>query len=400
MKTIKKIPDLVIVFGIFIVLIMFISLIPFIINFAPLLFCLIVLFIIYKQKNPKITTKIYLIVLLIGLFIQSFWSLFGNDGATKTTNQQVATTQRNSVTSVVTENTDLEVIKAEYEKLKKLIADAQTINTDLPEEVDGTVTDLNQAKTANLAIANTNNSNPSGNVAGINTTNTTIYKVLSVVDGDTIKIETIGTLRLIGIDTPEIVDPRKPVQCFALEASNKAKELLNGKKVYLEFDTSQGRMDKYGRTLAYVFREDGLFFNKVMISDGYAFEYTYNTPYKYQTEFKNAAKNARELLLGLWSAKTCSGQSVAATTGPTSVPVPIYTNKPIVNAPNPAVANPVPTAVPTQASGSWQCDCKRTCTQITTCEEAQYQLNTCGCKVRDGDSDGIACDGDPLHCQN
>jgi len=118
-----------------------------------------------------------------------------------------------------------------------------------------------------------------------------------VVDGDTIKIETLGTLRLIGIDTPEIVDPRKPVQCFALEASNKAKELLNGAQVYLEFDPTQGRLDKYGRTLAYVYRSDGLFFNKEMIAQGYAFEYTYNTPYKYQGTFKSVEDTARGSLM-------------------------------------------------------------------------------------------------------
>lgn len=38
------------------------------------------------------------------------------------------------------------------------------------------------------------------------------------------------------------------------------------------------------------------------------------------------------------------------------------------------------------------CDCSKTCPNISTCEEAQYQLNTCGCTVRDADHDGIACD--------
>jgi len=49
---------------------------------------------------------------------------------------------------------------------------------------------------------------------------------------------------------------------------------------------------------------------------------------------------------------------------------------------------------------SYTCNCKKTCTQITSCAEAQYQLNTCGCNQRDADHDGIACDGIPLHCQN
>ncbi|MFA6408046.1 MAG: thermonuclease family protein [Candidatus Paceibacterota bacterium] len=140
------------------------------------------------------------------------------------------------------------------------------------------------------------------------------YAVTSVVDGDTIKVNingTVETLRLIGMDTPETVDPRKPVQCFGKEASNKAKELLVGTKVRLEKDSTQGELDKYGRTLAYVHREDGLFYNKYMIEQGYAHEYTYNTPYKYQTEFRAAQKSAQENLRGLWSPSTCNGDTTS-----------------------------------------------------------------------------------------
>ncbi len=143
------------------------------------------------------------------------------------------------------------------------------------------------------------------------------YSVTSVVDGDTVKVSvngTVETLRLIGMDTPETVDPRKPVQCFGKEASNKAKELLVGTKVRLEKDPTQGELDKYGRTLAYVYREDGLFYNKYMIEQGYAHEYTYNTPYKYQVEFKAAQKSAQENQRGLWSPSTCNGDTTSDST--------------------------------------------------------------------------------------
>lgn len=140
------------------------------------------------------------------------------------------------------------------------------------------------------------------------------YSVASVVDGDTIKVNIDGvteTLRLIGIDTPETVDPRKPVQCFGVEASNKAKELLSGKKVRVEKDQTQGDKDKYGRLLVYIYREDGLFFNKYMIEKGYAHEYTYDLPYKYQSEFKAAETYARENQLGFWSPSTCNGDTIS-----------------------------------------------------------------------------------------
>lgn len=137
---------------------------------------------------------------------------------------------------------------------------------------------------------------------------TTLYSVVKVVDGDTIHIDINGkkeTVRLIGMNTPETVDPRRPVECFGEEASARAKELLDGQQVRIETEVSQGERDKYGRLLGYVIREDGLLFNKYMIEEGYAYEYTYRLPYKYQTEFKAAQKEAEAASRGLWAPGVC-----------------------------------------------------------------------------------------------
>ena len=138
-----------------------------------------------------------------------------------------------------------------------------------------------------------------------------LYEVVKVVDGDTIDVnldDKIERLRLIGINTPETVDPRKAVECFGKEASEKAKSILTGKKVALENDPSQDERDKYNRLLKYVFLEDGTSFNLLMIQEGYAYEYTYDLPYKYQTEFKQAQKEAEENKAGLWGAR-CGSQT-------------------------------------------------------------------------------------------
>lgn len=130
-----------------------------------------------------------------------------------------------------------------------------------------------------------------------------MYEVVKVVDGDTVDVFIDGKverLRLIGINTPETVDPRKVVECFGLEASNKAKAQLTGKKVLLEGDSSQDERDKYNRLLRYVFLEDGTNFNLMMIQEGYAYEYTYAVPYKYQSQFKEAQINASKEKKGLW----------------------------------------------------------------------------------------------------
>ncbi len=135
-----------------------------------------------------------------------------------------------------------------------------------------------------------------------------LYHVVRVIDGDTIVVQ-IGDrdekVRFIGIDTPETVDPRKPVQCFGKEASLKTKALLSIGQVRLVSDTSQGNRDKYGRLLRYLFLPDGTFVNKVLIEQGFAHEYTYRLPYQYQTEFKQAQNSAREKKLGLWADGVC-----------------------------------------------------------------------------------------------
>lgn len=206
------------------------------------------------------------------------------------------------------------------------------------------------------------------------------YKVLHVVDGDTLSVEIDGkkeVLRLIGINTPETVDPRRPVECFGTEASKKAKEILSGKMVMLEKDETQGELDRYNRLLRYVYLEDGTSFNKLMIEEGYAYEYTYNTPYRYQTEFKAAQQLAEKEKRGLWAPDTCNGELHKKTEPP-----PPTTN---------SNTNAQATAAPT---GAFVCNCAKTCSQMSSCAEAQYQLNVCGCSRRDADRDGIACDAD------
>lgn len=139
-------------------------------------------------------------------------------------------------------------------------------------------------------------------------------QVVNVVDGDTVDVSLGGKterLRLIGLDTPETKDPRKPVQCFGREASAHAKALLNGRTVGLETDATQDTRDRYGRLLAYVWVGARLY-NLDMIADGYAHEYTYRVPYKYQTLFKQAQQEASAAGRGLWSPATCNGDTEQA----------------------------------------------------------------------------------------
>ncbi len=147
-----------------------------------------------------------------------------------------------------------------------------------------------------------------------------LSRVIRVVDGDTIVVEVDGVqekVRLIGVDTPEVVDSRKTVECFGKEASAFTTNLLTptwkprfqvgtNVRVRLESDSSQEDRDRYGRLLRYVFLADNTLVNKTIIAEGYGHEYTYRTPYLYQAEFKTAERIARENQKGLWAVGICS----------------------------------------------------------------------------------------------
>jgi len=214
-------------------------------------------------------------------------------------------------------------------------------------------------------------------------------KVIRVIDGDTIKIEGDKVVRYIGIDTPETVHPSKPVQCYGKEASDKNKELVEGKEVKLEKDVSE--TDKYGRLLRYIWLGDMLV-NEYLTREGYAQSSTYPPDVKYQDRFLEAQKLAREENKGLWG-EICNPLPIPipkqTTTSSTSQSSPSQSTQQQITTPQTTVTQP-----PTQTGGSYTCDCSKTCPQMSSCDEAQYQLNVCGCKARDGDKDGVACDSD------
>lgn len=183
--------------------------------------------------------------------------------------------------------------------------------------------------------------------------------VTKIIDGDTVNIlvnNQKDTIRIIGINSPETGE------CFNREATDKAREILNSKSVILEADSSQDNKDKYNRLLRYIFLSNGTNFGEFMIKNGFAKEYTYKVPYKYQSLYKKAEEEAKLGKRGIWADGVC----VKAES----------TSKPQVSSGN----------------QNYSCDCSKLCSQIQTCEEAYYQLNQCGCSKRDSDGDGIPCE--------
>ena len=127
-----------------------------------------------------------------------------------------------------------------------------------------------------------------------------VFHVARVIDGDTLLLSNGERVRLIGVDTPELYHPLKPVQYFAKEASQFTRRMAEGKSVRLEYDCR--RRDRYGRLLAYVYLEDGTFLNAEIIKQGYGFAFT-KYPFKYLDDFRQYENEARRNERGLWKHK-------------------------------------------------------------------------------------------------
>jgi micrococcal nuclease len=208
-------------------------------------------------------------------------------------------------------------------------------------------------------------------------------KVINVIDGDTVKIESGEVVRLIGIDTPETSGGG---ECYSSEATKKLEELVLNKEVELEKDVSE--TDRYQRLLRYIWIGDTLV-NQVLVWEGYAKVSTYPPDVKYQERFKEAERVARESKAGLWG-DACAITPTPKASTPTKTPT--TTPKPTVK--TTTTTAPQPITQPQTGGGSYTCNCSKTCPQMSSCAEAQYQLNVCGCGARDADKDGIACDAD------
>lgn len=130
----------------------------------------------------------------------------------------------------------------------------------------------------------------------------TVVRVDRVVDGDTIEVRLDGRtvdVRLIGIDTPEAVRPEYPIECFGPEASRYTAGRIEGEQVRLEFD--EERLDRFDRTLAYVWVGDELF-NETLVRQGFATVTTFPPNVRYVGRFEDAEGLARAEGLGRWSA--------------------------------------------------------------------------------------------------
>lgn len=132
-----------------------------------------------------------------------------------------------------------------------------------------------------------------------------------IYDGDTIEVDQVGKVRLLGIDAPEHEDSARdrfyrrwgiaPAQLrqVARDGVRYLVSHVKGKVVTLRFDRS--RRDSYGRLLAYVFLPDQSLLNLTLVAKGYASVFR-KYPFSRKAAFLAAERQARSEGLGLWAA--------------------------------------------------------------------------------------------------
>ena len=131
-----------------------------------------------------------------------------------------------------------------------------------------------------------------------------LLEISKFVDGDTFWVMNEKgvkeKIRLIGIDTPEARRTgRAEIEYFGKEASDYVKRILTGRKVRLEYDVE--RYDRYKRTLAYVYLDDGTFLNALLVKEGYATAATFPPNVKFADLFSKLQREARSKRRGLWA---------------------------------------------------------------------------------------------------
>ena len=209
--------------------------------------------------------------------------------------------------------------------------------------------------------------------------------VSRVIDGDTIEVSPavngLMDVRLIGVDTPETVDPAEGVEPYGPQASDIAKRELSGRRVRLEFD--QERMDQYGRLLAYV-HAGGTMFNEELVAKGYAQAYPYPPNTAHAGLFAAAQRGARAAGLGIWglsTAQQCELANRGNGIGEGTPGCAVGSERQPGQEVTPGDGKP-----PAPAGGDYDCS------DFETRAQAQRQLLPGDPYGLDADGDGVACE--------
>lgn len=216
-----------------------------------------------------------------------------------------------------------------------------------------------------------------------------LYSVIKVVDWDTIKINynwEEKDVRILWLDTPEKYTTRTGYkECYWEEASDFATKELSWKKVIIEQDETQDNIDKYWRLLAHVFYYDDswnkIYYEENAIKNGYWLYYLYKVPTKYDDILIKAQEEAKDDNLGMW--KMCGWKRI-----PLNQMIEQTQSK--VN----NILNNNMLKIPdmNNSTTNFSCWTKTTCSEMASCEEAKFYLNTCWKSKLDWNKDWTPCE--------
>ena len=276
-------------------LVLFAVLSPLITPLAILFFILCILVVAYRilRRRPFRTPGILLLSSLAVLLVSS-----GVSGALYGTSEEQASSGTNSHAQSKKEEARQQPTKEEIQP--------ETATPETKVEVAKALPEKAEENQANPKPAPKPKSNPKPRPASSEKKHRSSYDkrvtVSRVIDGDTVEITPsvngVEDIRLIGVDTPETVDPGEEIEPYGPEASTFATLELTAEKVNLEFD--EEKIDQYDRLLAYVYTVDDEMFNEQLVKKGYAQAYPYPPNTKYEEIFAAAQKKAKKAGIGIW----------------------------------------------------------------------------------------------------
>lgn len=149
------------------------------------------------------------------------------------------------------------------------------------------------------------------------------HTVTRVVDGDTVDLSNGTRTRILGVNTPETKDPRKPVEYYGKEASAFTEKMLTGQTVLIQPGTQP--TDRYGRLLAWIWLEDGRFYNALLVAEGFAQVATYSDNPEHADMLRLCQREAMEAKRGLWADASAGAETPAAPVAPApgTAPAPV-----------------------------------------------------------------------------
>lgn len=197
-----------------------------------------------------------------------------------------------------------------------------------------------------------------------------IGEVVGVHDGDTITVLDVTKaqhkVRLASVDAPELGQP------YGDKAKQALSGLVFGKTVEVEPETT----DRYGRTVATI-RADGTDVNRELVREGAAWAYL---QYLRDPSLVGVQDEAKAEQRGLWALQRDQ-----------VMPPWEWRHGRHKQVAEVATSSVLPTMT-LAATVSLQCGAKRTCGQMSSCEEARFYLSQCGLSRLDGDHDGVPCE--------